>query len=75
MGSKWGCGLVGGPRANDGGRAYRSPYDVARDETDWFPSYFYLEYLNNATVQEAIGTPINYTQSSSYVYRAFDSSE
>lgn len=64
-----------GSLCTDRGRNYRSPYDLTMNKTNSFPPYFYLEYLNNATVQEAIGTPINYTQSSSYVYRMFDLSE
>lgn len=53
----------------------RSYYDVAGKEDDPFPPSFFLEYLNNATVQEAIGSPVNYTQSSTDVYMAFDGSE
>lgn len=53
----------------------RGFYDIASDRRDPFPYYYYLEYLNNATVQEAIGTPVNYTQSNAYVYGAFDSSK
>ena len=49
-------------------------YDIAHADPDPFPPAYYLEYLNNATVQQAIGTPLNFTQSSSYVYRAFDDS-
>ncbi|PUU73991.1 Alpha/Beta hydrolase protein [Tuber borchii] len=51
----------------------RGFYDIASDRKDPFPYYYYLEYLNNATVQQAIGTPVNYTQSNAYVYGAFDS--
>ncbi|KAH8149517.1 uncharacterized protein LAJ45_06597 [Morchella importuna] len=50
----------------------KSYYDLANNLDDPFPGYFYLEYLNNATVQEAIGVPINYTQSNTGVYTAFD---
>lgn len=53
----------------------RSYYDLANNLDDPFPGYFYLEYLNNATVQEAIGVPINYTQSNTGVYTAFDQSK
>ncbi|CUS15304.1 unnamed protein product [Tuber aestivum] len=52
------------------GRGY---YDIASDRGDPFPYYYYKEYLNNATVQQAIGTPVNYTESNSYVYQAFGS--
>ncbi|KAF8476863.1 Alpha/Beta hydrolase protein [Kalaharituber pfeilii] len=51
--------------------AGRGVYDIAHADPDPFPPSFYLEYLNNATVQSFIGVPINYTQSSSYVYKAF----
>ncbi|RPB23264.1 serine carboxypeptidase [Terfezia boudieri ATCC MYA-4762] len=51
----------------------RSVYDIAHADPDPFPPSYYLEFLNNATVQQAISAPVNFTQSNSYVYRAFGS--
>ncbi|KAF8445385.1 Alpha/Beta hydrolase protein [Terfezia claveryi] len=53
--------------------AGRSVYDIAHADPDPFPPSFYLEFLNNATVQQAISAPVNFTQSNSYVYKAFGS--
>ncbi|KAG0124111.1 carboxypeptidase [Tuber indicum] len=63
------CSIIRDVYRNSG----RGYYDIVAERRDPFPYYYYLEYLNNATVQEAIGTPVNYTQSNSNVYRAFDS--
>ncbi|KAI5777506.1 carboxypeptidase S1 [Geopyxis carbonaria] len=46
-------------------------YDIAEDSRSHFPTPYYLEYLNNATVLEAIGSPVNFTESSAAVYNAF----
>ena len=54
--------------------AGRSAYDISQDYLDPFPSNHYLDYLNTASVQQAIGTPVNYTQDSQAVYDAFSTS-
>ncbi|RMZ91769.1 hypothetical protein DV736_g1021, partial [Chaetothyriales sp. CBS 134916] len=51
----------------------RSVYDISQDVLDPFPDSHYLEYLNTAAVQEAIGVPVNFTQTSLSVYTAFNS--
>ena len=56
-----------GPFTNSG----RDPYDITQNLPDPFPPSFYLEYLNNADVQSAIGVAINYTQSNDAVANAF----
>lgn len=52
----------------------RSIYDITQSEFDPFPDALYLEYLNMQQVQEAIGVPVNYTQTSIAVYTAFNES-
>lgn len=49
----------------------RSFYDIAQKLPDTFPSYAYLEYLNTGSFLEAIGSPVNYTDSSDAVGREF----
>lgn len=49
----------------------RSAYDIASPEADSFPAMTFQEYLNQASVQEAIGSPVNFTLSSSDVYFEF----
>ena len=49
----------------------RNIYDITHNTPDPFPSSLYLEYLNNADVQAAIGVPINYTQTTTAVANAF----
>lgn len=49
----------------------RSAYDIAVPEADPFPAMTFQEYLNQASVQEAMGSPINYTLSNSDVYYEF----
>jgi carboxypeptidase C (cathepsin A) len=51
----------------------RSYYDIAHTLPDSFPSYLYASYLNSRRVQDAIGAVVNYTDSSSEVYSAFQS--
>jgi len=53
------------------GKADRSYYDIAAPSTDSFPPKFYLEYLNNATVQAAVGAVTNFTESDGAAYLAF----
>lgn len=49
----------------------RSIYDISQNLLDPFPSSLYLEYLNQADVQQAIGVRVNYTQDSPTVSEAF----
>ncbi len=56
-----------GPYMNSG----RDPYDITQKTPDPFPPSAYLEYLNNADVQAAIGVAINYTESNTAVQDAF----
>lgn len=49
----------------------RSIYDISQQIPDPFPPSTYLEYLNTAEVQAAIGARVNYTQSSEAVVNAF----
>lgn len=53
---------------SDSGRSY---YDMAHLLPDSFPPSTYIEYLNTASFQSAIGTPVNYTQTDKEVVRAF----
>lgn len=52
----------------------RSAYDISQNYLDPFPNNHYLEYLNQASVQQAIGAPVNYTQDSQAVSNAFSAS-
>ena len=49
----------------------RSLYDISQNLLDPFPNSLYLEYLNQADVQRAIGVPVNFTQDSLAVSAAF----
>lgn len=51
--------------------AGRSVYDIGHFVPDPFPPSTYLEYLNTAAVQSAIGTPINYTETNFQIANAF----
>lgn len=62
-------GKVIGPYQTSG----RSVYDITQSNLDPFPSSTYLEYLNMLSVQRAIGSPVNFTQSSKAVANAFQS--
>ncbi|PVH89877.1 alpha/beta-hydrolase [Cadophora sp. DSE1049] len=53
--------------------AGRSIYDIAHYVPDPFPPNTYLEYLNTASVQAAIGSPVNFTQTNQQVISAFTS--
>lgn len=48
-----------------------SPYDISQSVLDPFPPNTYLEYLNDAAVQSAIGVPVNFTSTSGAVIEAF----
>lgn len=49
----------------------KSIYDISQYNLDPFPDSLYLEYLNQADVQQAIGVPVNFTQTSLTVFDAF----
>lgn len=53
----------------------RSVYDIRQRVPSPFPSSAYQEYLNFASVQRAIGTAVNYTQSNGWVQQVFTSSK
>ncbi|RAL68547.1 hypothetical protein DID88_007273 [Monilinia fructigena] len=53
--------------------AGRSVYDISHNLPDSFPPSTYLEYLNSADFQSAIGSPVNYTQTNLQVVSAFTS--
>jgi hypothetical protein len=48
-------------------------YDIAHFLPDPFPPSTYLEYLNTPSVQSAIGSQLNYTQTNQQVVSAFTS--
>ena len=56
-----------GPYMNSG----RDPYDITQKSPDPFPPSRYMEYLNNADFQAAIGVALNYTESNAAVQTAF----
>ncbi|KAL8949268.1 MAG: hypothetical protein Q9222_004607 [Ikaeria aurantiellina] len=58
---------VVGPYVNSG----RSIYDVTQRVPSPFPPSTYLEYLNTAELQSAIGVAVNYTESNSAISNAF----
>ncbi|KAL8811602.1 MAG: hypothetical protein Q9223_001534 [Gallowayella weberi] len=49
----------------------RSIYDITQMMPSPFPPSTYLEYLNTAELQSAIGVAINYTESNSVISNAF----
>ena len=49
----------------------RNIYDITQRMPDPFPRSTYLEYLNTAEVQAAIGARVNYTRTSAAVAKAF----
>jgi len=49
----------------------RNVYDITQKTPDPFPPSTYLEYLNTAEVQAAIGAVVNYTESNPSVSNAF----
>lgn len=51
----------------------RDVYDISQMAPDPFPPATYLEYLNSASVQAAIGAAVNYTETNSAVSTAFES--
>ncbi|KAL8908058.1 MAG: hypothetical protein Q9207_001037 [Kuettlingeria erythrocarpa] len=59
--------FVIGPYTSSG----RSVYDITQLAPSPFPPSTYLEYLNTAELQSAIGVAINYTESNSAISNAF----
>lgn len=59
--------FVLGPYTSSG----RSVYDITQLVPSPFPPSTYLEYLNTAELQSAIGVAINYTESNSAISNAF----
>ncbi|KAM5346705.1 hypothetical protein ACJ41O_009710 [Fusarium nematophilum] len=49
----------------------RSVYDLAAPNADPFPPMTFQEYLNQASVQRAMGTPVNYTLTNFDIYSEF----
>ncbi|KAF6842972.1 carboxypeptidase s1 [Colletotrichum musicola] len=49
----------------------RSWYDIARVNPDSFPPSTYLEYVNTPALQQAVGSPVNFTFTSQAVFSAF----
>ena len=49
----------------------RNPYDITQKMNDPFPPSTYMDYLNDASVQAAIGVPVNYTESTDTVSDVF----
>lgn len=61
------CSVIESPYYQAG----RGAYDVAADRADPFPSMYFLEYLNQGSVQSAIGAPTNFSMSSEAVWMEF----
>ncbi|KAL2865623.1 putative carboxypeptidase S1 [Aspergillus lucknowensis] len=61
---------VEGPYILYSGRGY---YDISHFDPDPFPPPYYLGYLSQPWVQEALGVPINFTESIDSVYTGFSS--
>ncbi|KAF2720388.1 alpha/beta-hydrolase [Polychaeton citri CBS 116435] len=62
------CALdMQGPYLNTG----HDPYDIRQLQPSPDPPQAYVEYLNSAMVQAAIGARVNYTESNRYVQSAF----
>ncbi|KAK1760501.1 putative carboxypeptidase [Echria macrotheca] len=49
----------------------RNPFDIAHTVLDSFPPVYAQGWLNNARVRESLGTPANYTDTSSVVANGF----
>ncbi|KAL2833105.1 Alpha/Beta hydrolase protein [Aspergillus pseudoustus] len=63
------CGNnVEGPYILYSGRGY---YDISHLDPDPFPPPYYLGYLSQHWVQDALGVPINFTESVDSVYTGF----
>ena len=61
--------LIEGGYVNVSGLNY---YDIAAPSADPFPPQYYVGYLAQAYVQQALGVPINFTESTNGVYYAFN---
>ena len=51
----------------------RGPYDIRHPYADPTPPEYFVDYLNTAQVQNALGVNLNYTESNNDVYYAFQS--
>ena len=60
---------VEGPYLEFSGRGY---YDIAHPDKDPFPREYFVGYLNQHWVQEALGVPTNFTESVESVYAGFN---
>lgn len=49
----------------------RSPYDLAAPYRDPYPALRFLDYVNQGTILQTIGSPVNYTMSSTAVFKVF----
>jgi carboxypeptidase C (cathepsin A) len=49
----------------------RGVYDIRHPYNDPTPPSYFVDYLNKADVQNAIGVDLNYTESNDWVYWAF----
>ncbi|KAI1954936.1 hypothetical protein LOZ12_000816 [Ophidiomyces ophidiicola] len=49
----------------------RSSFDIAQSVFNPLPPSTYIEYLNTPEVQQAVGSPLNFTESSNTVLNAF----
>lgn len=52
----------------------RGTYDIRHPSLDPEPPTYFVDYLNQAYVQEAIGVNLNYTKSNYMIYNAFQQS-
>lgn len=52
----------------------RGTYDIRHPTNDPTPPDNFISYLNDATVQEALGVTVNYTQSNTGIFYAFQNS-
>lgn len=52
--------------------ANRDEYDIRELQPDPFPYEFYVDYLNTPAVLEAIGAYVNFSESNTAVYNAFE---
>ncbi|KAL4788087.1 Alpha/Beta hydrolase protein [Aspergillus varians] len=59
---------VEGPYIVSSGRGY---YDISHFDPDPYPPPYYLGYLSQHWVQDALGVPINFTESIDSVYMGF----
>ena len=63
------CNAISQPYYSSG----RNAYDIAAPSANPFPPSTFLDYLNQAAVQQALGSPVNFTMTSYTVLANFDS--